>query len=317
MYNPINLILNGGYDIIQLENFSRDIFSHPYKAGFRNVMKNLSAPFSVINRYGWKNFISNELFPIELTKKGAQWWPNYQLHFIGGGMAYTAMYEWYDHHNFPAPRLFSIATMAAYHLLNEVIENGAFQGDNVDPIADIYFFNIGGIIFFSFDNINRFFSEELNLAEWSLMPSFSLRDGNLYNVGQYFSIKWELPFAQRWSFFYYFGMTGLTGLSYKLNNGDNISAGLGLRAKQLTDVDFHSRKKTSELVWNAGIFYDRENSLLFSATYSGLIDNLININVYPGVLKIGGFSPGLWSVFDRNGRILFGIVTRWAPGIAY
>jgi hypothetical protein len=317
LYNPINLLLNGSYDIIQLDGHDRKIFSFPYSDATRNVLKNLGSPFGPISRYGWGNFIQDQIIPIHLTKKDAQWWPNYQLHLIGGGMTYTKMGEWYAAHQFPYPKLFSAATMATYHLLNEFVENGAYSGDNVDPIADVYVFDAGGMILFSFDNVNRFFSEDLNLADWSRQPTFMLNDGSLQNNGQYFSIKWKFPFSERWHFFYYFGMNGLTGLAYKMPDQSAISLGFGLRAKNLVLLDTSLHKETINTVWNAGIFYDRDNSLIASVFISGLTDDQLNINAYPGLFKIGPVSPGIWMIVRKDGNILGGVSTAWTPGIGF
>ena len=317
VYNPLNLILNGSYDIIQLDKKSREIFSLPCKDGFNNVLKNLSSPFRVIKETGWKDFVSNELFPITLTKKGAQWWPNYQLHLIGGGMTYRATAEWYEAHGVPQPKLFSFATMAFYHLLNEAVENGSFAGYNADPVADIYFFDLGGIILFSYDNVCRFFSEELNLADWSLQPSFTFNPVRLQNNGQYFSIKWKLPFSEKVHLFYYFGMNGLGGISYKFNDSSYISIGAGLRAKNIETLDENYFKNTIKMTWNAGVFYDINNSLMTSIFFSGLTSYKMNLNIYPGILKIGSFTPGLWIVLQDKGKLLIGITTTWLPGSGF
>ncbi len=316
-FNPINLILNSSYDIIQLDGHERQIFRMNYYAGIKNVSDNLLHPFSSIEKYGWWKFIKTELLPIELTKKGAQWWPNYQLHLIGGGMTYVKMREWYDYHNIPYPALFSAITIMGEHFLNEVVENSTRQGLNVDAISDIYFFDIGGIILFSFDDVARFFAEDLNLNDWSLQPSFTFPGAFLNNNGQYFSIKWKLPFSQKLHLFYYFGMNGLTGLSYKFNSSDAISIGAGLRAKKLKSVNGDIWQNTVDMVWNAGVFYDRDNSLLASVFFSGLTDYACNINIYPGLIKIGPISPGLWTVFRKNGDMMFGFTTIYAPGIGF
>ena len=97
-----------------------------------------------------------------------QWAPNYQQHLIGCGMLYTAMKEWYEDKNFPVPWLFSSVTLMTQHLLNETMETGPYEGWSVDEISDIYIFDLGGIILFSFDNVNEFFHDKLNLADWSL-----------------------------------------------------------------------------------------------------------------------------------------------------
>jgi hypothetical protein len=315
LYNPFNLILNSGFGIMQMENHSRKIFDLPYREGARNLWRNLRDPGGPISRYGWGNFASNELFPLHVTKTRAQWLPNYQLHLIGGGMTYRATYEWYQLHGLPAARVMSITTMALTHVLNEIVENGSYQGDNVDPISDIYFFDIGGIILFSFDNINRFFSRKVIMADWSLMPSINLRDMTLQNNGQNFSFKWKLPFAQKWSLFHYYGLQGLTGTSYKFRGNDALSIGLGLRSRKVEVIDQNTNRETVDLVWNGGLFYDRDNSLLCSFLLSGQRDKALILNIYPGVARLGRFSPGLWMVMSRSGQVMFGAITTWAPGL--
>jgi hypothetical protein len=316
LYNPFNLVVNGGYGIMQMEWRSREFLHLPYREGFRNVWRNISSPFGPISRYGWDNFATNELFPLHIAKTHAQWLPNYQLHLIGGGMSYRATYEWYDLHRFPAPRPMALTTIAAYHYLNEVVENGAYQGDNVDPIADLLFFDIGGIILFSFDNVNRFFSEKVVMADWSLMPSLAPRDMTIQNNGQNFSFKWKLPFSRKLSFFHYYGLQGLTGASYQMPHGRAFSIGIGVRAKELVIVDQETRRQTVSLVWNGGLFYDRDNSLLCSLLLSGQADKVLIFNAYPGLLRIGRFSPGLWLIMNQQGHPTIGAITSWVPGLA-
>lgn len=303
LYNPIYLLVNGSYDIIQLDGHSREIFAFPFGTASRNVLKNLGEPFGPISRFGWGNFLRNELFPINWSKTGGQWWPNYQLHLVGGGMTYVAMREWYAYYRFPSPALSSFVTMASYHLLNEFVENEAYVGDNVDPIADLYVFDLGGILLFSFDSINEFFSKTLNLADWSLQPSFSPNRFTLHNNGQYFSVKWKFPFSTQWYLFYYFGMNGLTGLSFKIDECSALSFGAGLREKLVRVVNTTTNQKSGELVWNIGMFYDKENSLMASLFLSGLTDNVVNLNVYPGIVGTGSFSPGLWLIMNRHGNL--------------
>jgi hypothetical protein len=324
LYNPVNLLLNGSFDIIQLDGHEHRIANYPYATLFRHVWWNATRPLAVVNEYGWGQFLKNEVFPVEITRKGAQWWPNYQLHLVGGGMTYVAMKEWYEAHGFPSPRLCSAATMAAYHVLNEVVEAYPTSGDvsglpspTVDPIADLFIFDLGGVVLFSFDGVSEFFSRTLNMADWSLQPSFTLAPPALYNNGQYFSFKWRIPFWERWHVFYLTGMNGLMGLSYKDRCGATLSVGLGLRAKRLEQVQNHSAQQTADLVWNAGIFLDVENSLLASLFLSGLTQNTVTLNIYPGLFRVNGISPGCWISVNRDGSLMGGVVTRFVPGLAW
>jgi hypothetical protein len=317
MYNPINVILNGSFDILQLDEKERKISKLRVGSGFNNVFKNLGDPFSTISRYGWPEFTRNELLPIEFRKQYAQWWPNYELHLVGGGMTYTALKEWYQQHNFPVPALMSMTTVAFYELLNEAVENQAYKGDNADPISDVYVFDIGGIILFSFDGVNKFFKEELNMADWSLQPSLGVTDMSIRNNGQYFSVKWKIPFSEQWYLFHYFGMNGLGGLSYKQADGSAYSVGVGMRGKNLYVVDKARDLLSLNLTWNIGFFYDVNNSLLASVMASGQNRNMLNINIYPGLIKIGKFSPGLWGAFEKDGNVTLGVSTIYAPGVGF
>lgn len=316
-YNPVSIILNGGYDILQYDGYTHDVRHFPYRVGARNVWQNISNPGGPISRYGWRNFVSHEIFPLTLNKKGAQWLPNYKLHLIGGGMEYRMTYEWYLAHDFPAPRLFSVATTFTYHYINEITENGAYIGDNVDPIADLCLFDPAGIILFSFDSVCKFFSEKLNLTDWSMIPSFSVRDLSIQNQGQNFALKWKSPFSERWRLFYYFGDLGMTGVSRTLSDSLSISVALGARATSFEMVDETTHRRTVKLVWSGGLFYDKYNSLLCSLFLSGSNDKLFNLNVYPGLLHLGKFSPGLWTIVSKHGNVTFGISTIWTPGLAF
>jgi hypothetical protein len=317
LYNPVSFILNSTFDIIQLDGYSREIFDFPYRQGFTNVWRNFVSPFGPISRYGWKNFIHDQVFPLEPAKKNAAWWPNYHLHLIGGGMSYTALREWYRAHDYPNPVLLSIATKAVDAFVNAAVENGKYQGDDVDPIADLWIFDPAGILLFSSEGVNRFFSEELNLADWSLQASFLLSPVALHNNGQCFSVKWKFPFSERWFLFYFFGMNGLIGLSYKMSGGSAVSVGGGMRGKQLVLLDQATNQRTLDLVWNAGVFYDQDNSLMASLFVSGLTDYSAILNIYPGMLRFGAFSPGIWIAIGRDLRLLAGVTTVWSPGLGF
>lgn len=127
MFNPVNVVLNNGFDIIQLGNKPRTIFDFPYSHATKNLWKSITHPGKTISEYGVNKFITNELFPLTFGIKGAQWWPNYNVHLIGGGMTYRMLIEWYEYHNYPQPKLLSIATVGAFHFLNEVVENGHYD----------------------------------------------------------------------------------------------------------------------------------------------------------------------------------------------
>jgi hypothetical protein len=316
LFNPVSLIFNGGYDVFQLQSISDRIGDHEYNKMIKVVFRNLGDPFGNIKEYGVWHFIRGEILPLSWEKGNMQWIPNYQQHLIGGGMLYTSMKEWYKEHNFPEPWLFSFVTIMTQHLVNEVLESGPNEGYSVDEVSDIYIFDLGGIVLFSFDSVNEFFSKKLNLADWSLQATVTMPNGKI-NAGQYFSMKWKPPFSEEYSLFYRYGMGALFGVSKKLNFEDNLSLGLGFKTKHLVDLNSNYRQRTIETGWHAGVFYDRNNSLLASLVFSGVKEYFCMADVYPGIIKIGDFSPGVWGVFGRDGNMTLGFTTRYIFSIGY
>lgn len=315
LFNPVSLLINGAFDVSQLQSISNKIYDPNFSRKARTVFKNLGNPFESIRNYGVSKFLQGELLPIKWEKGNMQWIPNYQQHLIGGGMLYTAMKEWYEEHNFPMPWMFSAVTLMSQHLLNEIYETGEYEGWSVDEVSDIYIFDLGGIILFSFDSINEFFSKKLNLSDWSLQSTITLPHGRV-NAGQYFSIKWKFPFSDEYSFFYRYGMGALFGLSKKLNEEENMSLGIGFKTKHLVDVG-QNRQRTIETSWHTGIFFDRNNSLLASIVMSGVKEYFIMIDIYPGIIWLKDFSPGLWTVMGRDGNVMVGFTTKYVLGIGY
>jgi len=317
LINPVTMVLHGGYGIMAMENRPHKPLDFPYKKGWDNLWYNLSHPIAAIEAYGWNDFITGEIVPFSINSKHAQYWPNYTMHLFGGGMSSRVMTEWFAYHHYPHPRLFSLATMTAYHLLNETIENGDFKGYNVDPIADLYIFDPLSIVLFSSDRVARFFSETLNYADWSYQLAFDFSRGTIENNGQNFSMKWRLPWSRKWHLFYNYGNHGEGGFSYKIDPERSISFGAGLVAKSLVGVDDREgkdvRSLTTDLVTTAGLFYDRNNSLMASLLYAGKLRSKIRLNLYPGLIHLGPFSPGLFALVDRDNHWTLGLQVRRIP----
>ena len=110
-------------------------------------------------------------------------------HLVGGGMSYRRMREYYTWHGVSHPNLAAITTLTAYHLLNETVEMNDRTGWRVDPIADVYVFDLAGVLVFSSDTVSRFFGRTLNMADWSFMPLYDPETGNLENVGQNYMVR--------------------------------------------------------------------------------------------------------------------------------
>jgi len=312
--HPLRMILNGGLGILQFDNRDNHLNSVDFHNGWRNVRSNLANPVRAIEVEGWWAFFQREVIPISFNTDNAQYWPNYTLHLIGGGMSYTMMSEWYAYHGYERPHLWGGLTIAAYHLLNEVVENDDYVGPTTDPIADLYLFDPAGMILFSHEGVNEFFSRKLHLVDWSYQPAVNIARGTIENQGQNFSIKVPVPRTKRLSLFYYFGTHGEGGLTYTKPNGSAFSVAGGFRAKELVNVT--DQTKSVELVPSFGLFYDREGSLLFSALWSHKSRYKGRVNVYPGLLRRGRFSPGLFAALGRdNDDVVVGVDLRLADFI--
>lgn len=313
--HPVRLIINGGFGIMQMDNRDNHLKSIDFKNGVDNLWMNLKDPVQAIEQDGWNDFFMTQVVPISVNRKKAYYWPNYTQHLIGGGMSYRLIEEWYRLHHVGHPRMASFITLNVYHFLNEVVETSDFVGYNVDPIADIYIFNPLGMLMFSSDRVCRFFSNTLNMADWSYQPSLDPFSGILENNGQNFVMKYKIKKSYKWSLFYHWGTHAEVGASFERANGDCISFGTGMTAKGLVNISESEnvRRLTTDLVLTAGLFYDRNNSLLASLLYSQTQDYRVRINVYPGVVKIYKFSPGFFMSLNHENKPSIGINFRLIP----
>jgi hypothetical protein len=317
LFNPWWVFLNRGFDVLQDHVADRNILKLEYRQNAANVFRNLADPFPAIKDRGWKKFLTQEIFPLDFTEHGARWMPNYGLHLIGGGMTYRALTEWYEDHRVPWPRALSAATVLAAALVNETIENKNVRGYNTDVIADMYVFDIGGIILFSFDAVNRLFSRHMIMSDWSLQPSFTLQRGELHNHGNYFAIKWPLPFFPPLRLFTYFGEATTGGLSVSLDGEYSLSFAAGGAATRITNKATNRLENVVTFEPTGLLFLDRNESLLVSLQVSDLEDYFIHLNVYPHALSPRGPSFGFWTVVDKRGRVSLGVtfaVLGFGPG---
>ncbi len=137
-----------------------------------------------------------------------------------------------------------------YHLLNEVVENGAYEGYNTDAIADLLFFDPASMVLFSFDSVCRFFSHTLHMNDWSYQICYDPFHRTLENNGQNFVVKWRIPRHEGWGLFYHWGTHGEFGVCRTDERGECWSFGVGLKAGEV--VRLGHGQKTVDLVMVAG-----------------------------------------------------------------
>jgi hypothetical protein len=316
-FNPLTEIVNEGFDMLRTDFADRRILRFPYAVAASNVGRSLARPDRAWRRYGWDNVVRGELLPLSLRGSGGgQWVPNYQFHLIGSGMISARMTEWYAQHGAPQPALLSGVTMMAAHALNEMIENGDSRLPNEDAVTDLYVFDLGGILLFSSDRVRRAFSERLELTNWPGQPSFDFARRTLENAGQQYVLRVPLPRTRRARLFYAFGVSTLGGVSLGRRGGTSVSLAAGADAVDNPVVDPATGRRTVLLRPNAGVFVDRGGSLLVSLVRTGQSDAVLAANVYPGVLRVRGVSPGLWAQALRGGGVRVGLAAPLGVGVA-
>lgn len=317
LYSPLYAMVNRGFDALQLRRDRSPVVSI---VDTKNVLDNLADPFTPI-RYtgeGWSTFLEQEIFPLSFSESSSRWLPNYGLHLIGGGQTYAWMREWFIARDAPpeAATIFSAAALMTGAIINESIENKGVVGFNTDAIADIYVFDLGGIVLFSFEPVRRFFSKTLLLADWSLQPALTFPRGYLHNVGNYYSLKAPIPFIPRLALFVYGGVSTMGGLSFKIDREYSISAAAGGRINKFENTGGSTSVQNVVGFRPSGaLFLDRNQSLIASVQVSDITDYTFTMNLYPNAIVHTEPGLGTWTVVGKDGRWLVGLSYTHAFGV--
>ncbi len=302
-FSPFSVFINGSYDILRNGGVGNDITTLSYGKGFQNLQNNLGHPFeniSLYNKQSGHDFFSEQILPKNMRTEKAAWVPNYQSHLIGEGLVTRELAEWYQARGVKYPYATAIVNEFVTQVMNEVVENGNYIGNNIDPIADLYIFDPLGWLFFSWDPAAKFFGQNLHFAVWSPQPVLNPMNRNLTNAGEEYVIKFDLPYSQNYQMFYSWGIDGNIGLTKKWQNGWSTSVGAGRVADNLTYQKlFRSRFVSAELKPQVLFCIDRNNSLLMSLAQVGFTEANFRLNLYPGLIsnsRFGGFLG--WSPFS-------------------
>jgi len=315
IYNPISVLINGGCDTYQQLDRPSTFEAIPWKNGATSVWRSVTSPLPVISDFGWNRFLSQEVFPTSFNRDRAQWIPNYSLHLIGGGMESRKLSEWYDYHEYPIPYVLGAVTAMAYEFFNEMVENGQNIYPNEDCIPDFLIFQPLGVLLFSSDKVCEFFSSELNLNDWSQPSAISFAPLAFRNPGQNFVMKYAITQSKSTSLFFHFGNFVLFGLSFKKDAEDAISIGAGLASTGVRSLPVQNGvpSNTVESGPMAGIYYDRNNSLLMSIVYSESRNCRLRLNAYPGVISSSYLSPGFFITLADHGNLIAGVTMKILP----
>lgn len=317
-FNPFTVMLNSGFDILRNGSYQNQLHKIDYATGARNIFNNaISFNENIKLSGGWNEFIAHEVFPYkEFNLSHGHFVPNYFLHVLGEGMLYRKLGEWYRKHEYPYPRLLALGTIFAAQYLNESVENGGYVGANTDPIADLVFFNPLGWLLFSFDEVARFFSEDISLGFWPGQPSIDLSTFSLYNAGESYFFRGGFEAMGSFKFFAYIGAEGVGGLSWKFNETDSLSVAGGYRMIWLRQEgdEYHRRVTPVEPGnWLASVFWDRDDSLLASVKYGVGGDPTLRVNLYPGFVDMKPFHVGAFFWASEREGLIGGVNFSFSP----
>jgi hypothetical protein len=315
-FNPLNLIVEGGYDQLRTGE-NREIFKLRYGPGLHTVFYTITHPEPVIRHYGFKNWLVHEVFPLSLKKSGGgQWYPNYQLHLFDGGRTYWRMAEWYEQHGIVnRSHLAAGLTVYAWHFLVEVVESNGICCEDEDGLTDLMIFDPAAIILWNQPWMRRAFSGRVEFTDWMGQASLSLPSQRIENAYNMAMLRVPLPRTDDWKLMTTMGNAFLVGVSGRMRTDYWLSASAGFDPVDNPVVDPRTGAKGATLLPNAGVFFDRKGSLLVSFITKGGSTNGPTLNIYPGVIGSGQWSPGLWVQGVRGGGLRYGVVSRYGVGL--
>ena len=312
-YNsPLTVLLNKGYDIFQLRGHPRNLTTFPYaNAWHHGVREVFQHPGAAVDRFGgWRRFARVELLPLSTNRNELNWFVNYTEHFLGGGLTMRLLDEWYRARGVPYPRLMAMVNTYAASVLNEISEQPGIRLASPGGVADLLVFDAAAILLFHWDQPTRFLTQTLQAADWSNQAAITLPNRQLQNNGQYFTFKVPVGLA-RTRLFIRGGMGAQLGISRKIGQAHHLSVAAG-GDTEVREIDAQGHE-TVTFAPGAGVYWDRNNSLLVSLTTSPA-ENLLAMNVYPGVLPGAGRKLGLWLVRTRQNAWRVGLVHRQSLG---
>jgi hypothetical protein len=312
-FNPVSLIVNGGYDQLRTGQ-NRRIFEYPYRASFNAVWHSLTHPDAVIRHYGVNRWLRNEVFPLSAKGEGGgQWYPNYHLHLFGAGATYVETVEWFEQHGTAHPELAAGATVYAWHLLTEVVENGDHCCEDEDGLTDLALFDAASIVLWNQEWVRRQFGRTVEFKSWMGQPSLSAPRETLENAYMMAMLRIAIPGATNWRAINTFGNAFLFGVSRRIGADYWLSPTLGFDPADNPIIDPATGAKTVTLKPNAGLFLDRNGSLLISVISKGGSTNGATVNIYPFWRAM----PGLWYQRATGGGARFGLVSPVGLGVGW
>lgn len=320
---PFDVVLNKGFNMAQASNRDRSIFQAAY--GTRHVRNSILHPLaSIKNTGGWGNFLKEQILPIQTVdwiKSGFDWdaadnmtwYPNYFGHFIEGGITSRRLSEKLRSQGIPMASAVAGATTMAASLINESYTHPWLVDGTGGTVADLYLFDLGGIVIFSLDPVAGFFAERLHAQVWPSQAAFTVPDFELANNANNLVFKLPIPFIDVASMFFRTAVGSHVGATLHLKDGYDLSIGVGADTTQ-QKIDPVTGRETVNIRPSSSLYLDRGGSVLASVYWSEVDHRWLSVNVYPGVLNP---DFGAWVVVSHSGQFQFGLTHRRAMGLGF
>lgn len=250
------------FDVVQNPNyFSQKDFFKNHKKAFDNLIH----PFSAIERDGgYKKFFTDEF----LGKRAV---PNIGLHLFGGGYDSRYITEYFKEQGYRYPTSMMLLLIYAGHLGNEAYELSNPIITSHDNVADVYFYDLLGILMFQNDTIAEFFHQKLGLRRWEYWPQVNINTGEIGNAGVNYIFRPNF-IDSPYKLFFFGGMQVLLGLSYNYHADEIMTLAAGMAFTDPIKNEGHH---------TIAMFYEKDERLVASLLYQGTEEYKFRVNLYP------------------------------------
>ncbi|HUF76135.1 MAG TPA: hypothetical protein VMM35_07640 [Longimicrobiales bacterium] len=320
---PIDVMLNKAFNMSQATNRSRRIFRTGY--GVEHVTNSIFHPIRSIERSGgWGEFFETQILPIQAVKwvaagfdwKAADnmtWYPNYMGHLVEGGITSRRLAEKLHAQGVPMPGLIASAVTMTAAMVNEAYTHPDLTEGTGATVADLYVFDLGGILLFSSDPVARFFSEKLHASIWTGQASLAYVGGELQLANNANNLVFKIPlwFTDDVSVFWRTAVGSHLGATLHLRGGYDLSIGGGADTSQ-QKIDPVTGHELVNIRPSASLWLDRDDSVLASLYWSTVDRRVFTANVFPDVILPG---VGVWLAVTRDRSFELGLSHRAALGL--
>ena len=320
---PLDVLLNKAFNMSQATNRTQYIFDARYAVD--HVVGSLLHPVASIERSGgWGAFFSEQILPVGALKwigsgfdweaaDNMAWYPNYMGHFVEGGITSRRLAEKLRSQGVPWPGFVAGTVTMAAAMTNEAYTHADLSEGTGETVADLYVFDLGGVLLFSLDPVARFFSEKLHATVWTGQASLTIYpdDVHLANNANNLVFKLPLPFTDDVSVFFRTAVGSHLGASVHLAGGYDLSIGVGADTSR-QKIDPVTGHETVDIRPSGSVWLDRGGSVLGYMYWSTVDRRTFSLNVFPSVLLP---NVGAWLAVTREGAVELGFTHRSALGL--